>query len=66
MPAPVWELLADIYPLKIAAPAKQGSPHYLKFFNVHVSVHMAFNLRYVCDFVTKFCQQQTEVIQNLT
>jgi hypothetical protein len=31
-------------PLKIAAPTKQCSPHHLKFFNMHTSVHMAFNL----------------------
>jgi hypothetical protein len=32
---PAWELAGRHVPLKIAAPAKQGSPHHRKFSKVH-------------------------------
>jgi hypothetical protein len=28
------------------------------------NLHMAFKLPYVCDYITKLCRQQAEVIQN--
>jgi hypothetical protein len=28
------------------------------------NLHTAFNLPYVCDYMTKLCRQQEEVIQN--
>jgi hypothetical protein len=53
-------------PLKIAAPAKQGSPHRWIFFKVHSGPRFAtaFDLPYVYDYVTKLCKQQAEIIQN--
>jgi hypothetical protein len=47
-------------PLKIAAPAKQGSLRHWKFSKVHT----VFRLPYVYDCHTKLCRQQAEVIRN--
>jgi hypothetical protein len=59
---PAWELSADTYLLKIAAPTKQGSPHHWKFSGR--DLHTAFSLPYVYVYITKLCRQQAEVIQN--
>lgn len=39
------------FTLKIAVPTKQGSPHHWKFSKVH----MAFNIAYAYNFITKLC-----------
>jgi hypothetical protein len=52
--------------LKIAASAKQASPHHLKFTKVHIGPRFAhgFQPSYVYDFIAKLYGQQAEVIQN--
>jgi hypothetical protein len=63
---PAWELEADTYLLKIAAPTKQGSAHHWKFPECTPvrDLHTAFNLPYVYGYVRKLCRRQTEAIQN--
>jgi hypothetical protein len=48
---------------EIAVPAKQSSPHHWIFSKAQPvrDLHMAF---YTCDYITKLCRQQAEVIQN--
>jgi hypothetical protein len=60
-----WELAADIF-LKISVPVKQGSQPYWEFpwYTLIHNLHMAFNLPYVLNYITKLCRQQAEVIQN--
>jgi hypothetical protein len=61
-----WELEANTYLFKFAAPAKQDYSLHWKFSEVHSGprfVHGS-NLPYVYDYVTKFCRQQEEVIRN--
>jgi hypothetical protein len=52
--------------LKIAAPAKKvlrTIGNFPRCTSVR-DLHTAFNLPYVYDYITKFCRQQTEFIQN--
>jgi hypothetical protein len=61
---PDWELGADTY-FKIAASAKQGSPHHWKFSKMHAGPRFAhdFQLAYVYDYIA-IAQATSEVIQN--
>jgi hypothetical protein len=51
-----WEFAADINLMK------QGTPH--NWRTPFRDLHMAFEIPFVCDYVTKLCRQQAEVIQN--
>jgi hypothetical protein len=55
-----------LLPHKIAAPAKQGSPHHWKFSKIHTSPQFAHGFQpSICYYyITKLCRQQAEVIQN--
>jgi hypothetical protein len=49
---------------KIAAPAKQGSPHHWQFSKVHTGLRFAHGFQTSVHYVAKLCRQQAEVIQN--
>jgi hypothetical protein len=49
---------------EIAANVKQGSSQQWKFSKPLRGLHMAFNVQYLYDYITKLCQQQREVLQN--
>jgi hypothetical protein len=50
---------------EIAASAKQGLSHHWKFFKDTsvCDLHVAFQIPYMYDYITKLCRQQAEVIQ---
>jgi hypothetical protein len=52
--------------LKIAAPAKQGSPHHWEFFKVHTGPRFAQDFQpSVCiRLYNKIVRQQAEIVQN--
>jgi hypothetical protein len=54
-------------PLKLAAPAKQGSSHHWKFSMVHTGLRFAHGFQpFVCiRLYNKLCRQQAEFIQNM-
>jgi hypothetical protein len=60
-----WELAADTY-LKIAAPAKQGSPHHWKFSKVYIGPRFieGFQTSVCIRLYKKLCRKQAKVIQN--
>jgi hypothetical protein len=51
-------------PLKIAAPAKQGSPHRWKFSTGQRFAHGFPGTVCMYDYIIKLCRQQAELIQN--
>jgi hypothetical protein len=64
---PAWEFAADNYLLKLQR-LQNKVLRTIGNFPRRTSIrdmHMAFKLPYIYDYVTKFCRQQAEVIQNL-
>jgi hypothetical protein len=63
---PTWEFVADTYLLKLQRLQNKvlrttgNFPRYTPVCDLHT----AFNLLYVYDYITKFCRQHAEVIQN--
>jgi hypothetical protein len=64
--SPAWGICGRQPFNKIAAPAKQSSPHIGNFprGTPVCDLHMAFKSPYVYDYITKLCKQQAEVIKN--
>jgi hypothetical protein len=63
---PAWELAADINLLKLQRPQNKvllTTGNFPTYTSV-CDLHMAFNLPYVYDYITKLCRQQAGVIQN--
>jgi hypothetical protein len=61
---PAWELAAETYLLKEQSLQNKvlcTTGNFPRCTPVH-DLHMAFNLPYVYDYITKFCRQQAEVI----
>jgi hypothetical protein len=63
---PTWELVADTYLLKLQHLQNNVLLTIGNFprFTPVCDLHMAFNLPYLYDYVTKLCKRQAEVIQN--
>jgi hypothetical protein len=63
---PIWELVADTYFFKFQHLQSKVLCTIGNFprCTLVLDLHTAFNLPYVCDYVTKLCRQQAEVIQN--
>jgi hypothetical protein len=64
---PSWELGADTYLLKLQRLQNKALRIMGKFSRCTLvrDLHMALNLPYVYDYITKLCRQQAEVTQNL-
>jgi hypothetical protein len=63
---PAWEFVADIHLMKlqrIQNKVLRAIGNFPRRTQVH-DLHMAFHLPYVCDYMTKLCRQQAEVILN--
>jgi hypothetical protein len=63
---PALEVAADTYLLKLQRPKNKvfcTNGNFPRCTLVH-DLHTAFNLLYVYDYLTKFCRQQAEVIEN--
>jgi hypothetical protein len=63
---PAWEFAAENYLLKLQH-LQNGVLRTLGNFPRHTSVrdmHVAFQILYIYDYVTKLCRKQAEVIQN--
>jgi hypothetical protein len=63
---PAWEVAADTYLLKLQRLQNKvlcTTGKFPKCTPVR-ELHMALQGPYICDFITKLCRQQTEVIQN--
>jgi hypothetical protein len=64
--SPTWEFAADTYLMKLQRLQNKGF-RTIRNFPRRTPVrelHMAFNLPYVYDYVTKLCRQQAEVVLN--
>jgi hypothetical protein len=63
---PAWKLAADTYLLKLQHLQNKVLRNIGNFPRCTPvrDLHMAFNLPYVHDYITKLCRQQPEVIQN--
>jgi hypothetical protein len=64
--SPAWELAAGTSLLKLQH-LQNNVLHKVGDFRRCTQVrdrHTTFNLPYVCDYITKLCRQQAEVIQN--
>jgi hypothetical protein len=63
---PAWEVAAESHLLKLQR-LQNKVPRTIGTFPRRTSVrdmHVAFQISYVYDFITKTCRQQAEVIQN--
>jgi hypothetical protein len=63
---PAWEYAADTYLLKLQRlqnKVLRTIGHFPRRTPVRV-LHVAFDIPYVYDFITKLCRQQPEVIKN--
>jgi hypothetical protein len=63
---PTWEIAADTYLLKLQRMQNKvlhTTGNFPRCTPVS-DLHMAFNLPYVPDYITKLCRKQAEVIQN--
>jgi hypothetical protein len=63
---PAWEFAAETYLLKLQR-LQNKVLRTIGSFPRRTSVrdmHMAFQIRYVYDYITKSCRKQAEVIQN--
>jgi hypothetical protein len=63
---PAWEFAAEIHLLK-SQRLQSRVLRTIGNFSRHTSVrdmHVAFQIPYVYDFITKLCREQAEVIQN--
>jgi hypothetical protein len=63
---PAWELASDTHLLKLQC-LQNKVLRTIETFPRCTSVrdlYMAFNLPYVCDYITKLCRRQAEVVQN--
>jgi hypothetical protein len=63
---PTWEFAADTDILKLQRLQNKvlhTIGEYPKCTSVH-ELHMAFQVPYICDYITKLCRQQAEVILN--
>jgi hypothetical protein len=64
-PCPALEFAVET---EIAAPANPGFTHHWKFFKARRTsvrdLHVAFQIPYVYDYITKLRRQQAEVIQD--
>jgi hypothetical protein len=63
---PAWEFAADTYLLKfqrLQNKVLRTIGHFTRRTPVR-ELHVAFDIPYVYDFITKLCRQQAEVIEN--
>jgi hypothetical protein len=63
---PAWKFAADTYLLKLQClqnKVLRTIGHFPRCTPVR-ELHVAFEILYVYDFITKLCRQQAEVIQN--
>jgi hypothetical protein len=63
---PAWELAADTYLFKLQRMQNKVLRIIGNFPRCTPvrDLHTAFNLQYECDYVTKLCRRQAEVVQN--
>jgi hypothetical protein len=63
---PAWELAADTYLLKLQCLQNKVLRTINKFPSCTPAreLHMAFQVPYICDYITKSCKQQAEAIKN--
>jgi hypothetical protein len=62
---PVWEFEAEIHILKLQRLQNGGfAPSAISQDTSIRNMHVAFQIPYVYDYVTKLCRKQAEVIQN--
>jgi hypothetical protein len=63
---PAWEFVADTYLLKLQRLRNRvlrTTGHFPRRTPVR-ELHVALEIPYVYDFITKLCRQQAEVVQN--
>jgi hypothetical protein len=64
--SPAWEFAADIHLLKLQRlqnKVLRTIGNFPRGTPVR-GLHRAFNIPYICDYITKLCRQQAQVIQN--
>jgi hypothetical protein len=64
--SPAWEFVADTHLMKLQRLQNKvlGTiGNYPRHTTVH-ELHLAFQILFVYDYITKLCRQQAEVIQN--
>jgi hypothetical protein len=63
---PGWKFAADTYLLKLQRMQNKvlRTTGDFTMCTLVRDLHTTFNLPYVCDYITKLCRQQAEVIQN--
>jgi hypothetical protein len=63
---PAWESAADIHVMKLQHLQNRVVRIIGKFPRstpIH-DMHVAFQIPYICDYITKLCRQQAQIIQN--
>jgi hypothetical protein len=61
---PAWEFAAETHILKFYACKTGFSAQLAIFQGAHRDMHMALQIPYVYDYITKICRKQAKIIKN--